>query len=106
MASVAVGFFYAVFLFSLGYFGVAALGLVVAVLAGTVVSAVLGYYTARNWAVSVFAQCGGTAPYTLLLLLGGGLSMGDRLVNLFVMIGPAVIGTPIGVGIRRYQRAA
>ncbi|HWL63294.1 MAG TPA: hypothetical protein VNQ32_10870 [Steroidobacteraceae bacterium] len=103
---VPVGFIYAMFCFALGYFGAAVVGLFLALLVGALVSGTLGYFAGHKWAASTLAQCAGTTPYTLLLLLGGGISLGDRLVSLIFMIGPAVIGTFVGSRIRTSRRAA
>jgi hypothetical protein len=103
---VVVGFVYAMFCFALGYFGVEVMGLLLVLLAGSLVSATLGYFAGYKWGASVLAQCAGTAPYSLLLLLGGGLSLGDRLMNLIFMIGPAMIGTFMGSRIRHRRCAA
>ena len=64
------GFFYALFAFSFGFFGVANVGLIAILLVGTVVALALASRAYRRWRASLLAQCVGTAPYSLLLLLG------------------------------------
>jgi len=100
-----VGFVYAMFCFALAYFGAPIVGLVVGLALGALISATLGYFAGSKWKSSALAQCAGTAPYTLIFLIGGGISLADRLASLILMIGPAVIGTFVGFRIR-HRRAA